>query len=253
MNRVLRERRLSSCEQEKNTLLLSFERRPDMGIDFTMTITDRNKSEEFIEFYRGIGVPLVFCILGRGTATGEILDYLGLEASEKSVLIGMVPQHRAREFVHMTRKTMWLDVPGNGILLTVPVASMGSAKTMRFLVDDEQIESGGEIMEKEHTHELIVVVTNQGYTDFVMDAARSKGAAGGTMVHAKGTGMEIAKKFFGVSIAEEKEMIFIVAPAADRRAIMQEVIDQAGVRTKAQSLVFSLPVSAIAGLRQVED
>ena len=68
--------------------------------------------------------------------------------------------------------------------------------------------------EQEKTHELIVVITNQGYTDQVMDAARAAGATGGTAVHAKGTGTELAKRFFGVSIASERELIFILARVA---------------------------------------
>ena len=42
-----------------------------------------------------------------------------------------------------------------------------------------------------------------------MEAARGAGATGGTTIHAKGTGMELAKKFFGVSIASERELVFI--------------------------------------------
>ena len=38
------------------------------------------------------------------------------------------------------------------------------------------------------SHELVVVVCNHGYTDDVMDVARSAGAGGGTVLHAKGTG-----------------------------------------------------------------
>ena len=107
-------------------------------------------------------------------------------------------------------------------------------------------------MEKELTHELIVVITNQGYTDKVMDAARAAGATGGTAVHAKGTGTELAKKFFGVSIAAEKELIFILTRTEDRKPIMKAVMAGAGMQTEAQSLVFSLPVSDLAGLRQLD-
>ena len=108
-------------------------------------------------------------------------------------------------------------------------------------------------MEQKLTHELLIVITNQGCTDQVMDAARSAGATGGTSVHAKGTGTELARKFFGVSIAAEKELVFIVAKEETRREIMKAVMTQAGMQTRAQSLVFSLPVSDIAGLRRLED
>ena len=97
-------------------------------------------------------------------------------------------------------------------------------------------------MESKSTHELLIVITNQGHTDQVMAAARSAGATGGTSVHAKGTGTDLAHKFFGVSIAAERELVFILVKADDRREIMKAVMTQAGMQTAAQSLVFSLPV-----------
>ena len=105
-------------------------------------------------------------------------------------------------------------------------------------------------MEKELTHELIVVIANQGATDRVMDAARAAGATGGTAVHAKGTGTELAKKFFGVSLAAEKELIFILSAAETRKPIMKAIMEKAGMQTDAQALAFSLPVTDLAGLRQ---
>ena len=131
----------------------------------------------------------------------------------------------------------------------MPVRSIGGAAARDYLIQQEAEEH----MESKRTHELLIVITNQGCTDQVMDAARSAGATGGTSIHAKGTGTELARKFFGVSIAAEKELVFIVAAAESRRDIMKAVMAQAGMQTKAQSLVFSLPVSEIAGLRLLEE
>ena len=104
----------------------------------------------------------------------------------------------------------------------------------------------------EQTLELIIVITNQGCTDKVMDAARAAVATGGTSIHAKGTGAELARKFLGVAIAAERELIFILARKEDRSPIMKAVMSQTGIHSAAQSLAFSLPVSDIAGLRQLD-
>ena len=58
-------------------------------------------------------------------------------------------------------------------------------------------------------YELIVVILNEGHSDMVMDAARSAGAGGGTVLHAKGTGAIGTEKFFGVTLANEKDVIYI--------------------------------------------
>ena len=106
-------------------------------------------------------------------------------------------------------------------------------------------------MEKETKSVLIVAVVDKGNTNLVMDSARSAGASGGTVVKAKGTGAEIAK-FFGVSISEEKEMIYIVAQREKRDDIMRAIIEKAGSNTDAHGVVFTLPVDGVVGIKAFE-
>lgn len=103
------------------------------------------------------------------------------------------------------------------------------------------------------SHELIMAIMNEGYSDTVMDAARSAGAGGGTVLHAKGTGRERAEKFFGVSLADEKDVVYIVAHAEEKAAIMQAIADNAGPGTRAGAICFSLPISQVAGLRERDE
>lgn len=65
-------------------------------------------------------------------------------------------------------------------------------------------------------YELIVAIVNRGHVDTVMDAAREAGAMGGTVVHAKGTNPGGTSQFFGMSIAEEKEMLLILSAGCDK-------------------------------------
>ena len=55
-----------------------------------------------------------------------------------------------------------------------------------------------------------------------------------------------------MSIAAEKELIFILTREETRVPIMKAIMARAGMQTEAQSLVFSLPVSGIAGLRRLD-
>lgn len=216
------------------------------GAVLMITITDRSRGETFANWYQSQGIPLVMTALGHGTATTEILDYLGLEATEKAVLFCVAA--RSPRLVRRAAKDLWLDVPGRGILMTVPISSMGVA-AKEYLLQGQEAE---ECMESKQTHELIVAIARQGHTDQVMNAARSAGATGGTIVHAKGAGTDLAKKFFGVSIATEREMVFILTKEENRKDIMKAIVSQAGLKTDAEAMVFSMPVSDIAGLRQLD-
>ena len=217
------------------------------GVNLFITITDRSRADQFASWFRSHGISLVLTVLGEGTATTEVLDYLGLEATEKAVLFCVAP--RSPRMVRQAARELWLDVPGQGVLMTVPVNSIGGSAAKEYLLHEQEGEAA---MEREITHDLIVVITNQGYTDLVMDAARQAGATGGTAIHAKGIGTELVQKFFGVSIASEQEMIFILTKAEAKKPIMKAIMAKAGIQSPAQSLVFSLPVEGVAGLRELE-
>ena len=214
-----------------------------------IVITDRSRGGEFAAWFQSQGAALVLSALGQGTAATEVLDYLGLEATEKAVLLLAAP--RSGPIVRRAARELWLDVPGRGILMTVPISSVGGARARDYLLSWQAEEDDD--MDRDITHELIVVIANRGHTDQVMDAARSAGAAGGTTIHAKGTGTELARKFLGVSLAAEKEIVFILAKEADRKPIMKAVMTQAGMSTRAQAVAFSLPVTDLAGLRLLEE
>ena len=218
------------------------------GADLIITITERSLQEAFTEWFQAKNIPLVLATYGRGTATTEILDCLGLEDTEKAVLFCV--SARSAQLVHQAAKDLWLDVPGRGILIAVPISSIGGSAARDFLLQQEEAVKQ---MDRELTHELIVVITNEGYTDRVMDLARAAGATGGTSIHAKGTGTDKDQKFFGVSIAAEKEVIFILTRTETRNAIMKAIMNNAGLQSEAKSLVFSAPVSAMAGLRKLEN
>ena len=103
-------------------------------------------------------------------------------------------------------------------------------------------------MSGEKQFDLIIVITNQGYSEDVMAAAKKGGATGGTILGARGTGMGEIEKFFGISLQHEKEILMIVTPRERKQAIMQSVCREMGLHSPAQSISFSVPVEDVAGL-----
>lgn len=220
---------------------------------FMMTsILDRHKAKKFMAFYQEYGVQVILHTLGRGTAASEMLDYFGLEAVEKVLMISVVTREIWREVKRGLQEKMRIDVPGTGIAFIVPLSSIGGKKQLQFLTEHQKFVKGEESVLKDTKHELLVVIANQGYTDLIMDAARREKAGGGTVIHAKGTGMTGAEKFLGVSLADEKEIVFIVVKREDKNNIMRAIMDYAGLGSKARSIVFSLPVTSTAGMRLLE-
>ena len=222
-------------------------------LNLMTTIVDRNQVRKYLHLYEEEGLQIMLITLGDGTASGDVLDYLGLEATEKAVIFSVLTDENFYKTKKSLQKKLQIDAPGGGIAFIVPFSSIGGKKALQFFTVGQDFQKEEESALKDTTYELVIVIANQGYIEMVMDAARGAGAYGGTVIHAKGTGMEQAEKFMGVSLAAEKEMIFIVAKKEQKNDIMKAVMEQAGLDTKAKSIVFSLPVTDTAGLRLLED
>ena len=164
-----------------------------------VTITNRNKRKDFQTFFKEYGLPVFLETIGRGTAQSEVLDYFGLEESEKLLFLAIVTGETWKKLRRGLITKMLIDVPGTGVSFIVPLSSVGGRKTLQFLVNEQEFEKEEETSMKDTDYELLVAIANQGYIDTVMDAARAAKAGGGTVIHAKGTGMELAKKYLGSS------------------------------------------------------
>ena len=218
-----------------------------------VTITDRRSTDAFLALYAEFGVTVSLRTVGSGTAVQETLSTLGLERTEKAVLFAMITADTWPKLQKELRHRLRIDVPGTGIAFTIPVSSIGGKRALQFLTEDQNFQIGEETTLKDTKYELLIVIANQGYSGLIMDAARSENAGGGTVIHAKGTGMERAEQFLGVSLAAEKEMVLIVIKREDKNRIMRAIMDQAGTASKARSVILSLPVTSTAGLRLLED
>lgn len=216
------------------------------------TITDRQLLPRFIAMYQIHGITVNLIALGHGTVTGEMARYF-LDRTEKAVCFAVVTENVWRNAKRMLRNRLHIDVPGTGVAYLVPMSSIGGRRELAFLTDGQNYTRGEESSLKGTQRELIIIISNQGYNDLVMDAARDAGAYGGTVIHARGTGMERAEKFLGISLASEKDMTFIVAKTSQKDRIMQSVMLKAGMNTPAKAIAFSLPVTDTAGLRLLED
>ena len=225
-----------------------------MGNLYLMTtIVDRKIVEKYLQLYRENNLHIMYLTLGYGTASNEIMDYLGLDSTEKAVAFSVLEEETWNIIKKQLQKKLKIDAPGGGIAFIIPLSSIGGKKTLQFLLEKTDYQRQEESTLKNTTHELIVIIAQQGYSDIIMDAAREGGAYGGTIIHAKGTGMEVAEKFMGVTLAAEKEIIYIVSKTELKNDIMKSVMTKAGLNSKVKAICFSLPVTDTAGLRLIED
>lgn len=212
-------------------------------MNFVISIINPEKSDAFSRICDEMKLPLVLSLYGRGTATRSMLEMLGLDSADKRVVMTIANAEQTKNLLRAEREKLYIDAPGHGIAVSVPVKSIGGGKNLAILSQGQPEFKPPELS---FEYELLVAVTGEGHTDDVMDAARSAGAGGGTLLHAKGSGTAYAEKFLNISLTHEREMVLIVAKKDIKAAIMTSILKSCPPNSV---ILFSLPISDTAGFQ----
>ena len=97
-------------------------------------------------------------------------------------------------------------------------------------------------------HEMIMCIVNAGFSETVMEAAKSAGARGGTILNGRGTANKEAESFFHIAIQPEKEVVMILVDKEIKDDVLHALYEKAGLDTMGQGIAFSLPVDEVVGL-----
>ncbi len=215
-------------------------------MNWILTIIEPPQKPAYEQILTKLDLKVSLELKGRGTATKRLLDRLGVENKPKCVIFSAAGETSTQRLMQAVRRKLFIDAPGNGISVAVPIKSIGGTKTLEYMQGkDADYKTPAQ---SEYDTELILAIANEGFSDTVMDAAREAGARGGTILHAKGTAKGQEDKFYNFTLSDEKEMILIVTSTEDKAAIMRAILKQCGPSSEAGAITFSLPVSAAMGL-----
>lgn len=125
-------------------------------------------------------LPMQLQAYAHGTASREMMDMLGLDSGEKSLLLTMMPKTDADDLLIRLRRELRLGLSGSGIAFTVPIS--GANKRVLQMVQQVCQEKPKPEMRRalmqENDYQIIVALVNQGYSEEVMAAARPAGRGG---------------------------------------------------------------------------
>jgi hypothetical protein len=218
-------------------------------------IVDWSRQKLVTTAFEKAGACLQYIAKGKGTASKEILDILGIGATEKAVVLSLEGEGRLKSLLKDIASKVGLWERGAGVAFSVPLSSINTPSLAMFAPQEEVVQVNSEaqseevnIIETKKRCDLIMCILNQGYSDEFMAEARKAGAGGGTVLSVRGTTRRGLVKFFGISVQDEKEIILILSTHEKRNAIMSAVSEKFGAQSEAAGLVFSLPADNITGI-----
>lgn len=227
-------------------------------------IVDRGSTKKLVEILREEHVRLHFICLAEGTAGSDIMALLGLDDSNKSLVLCLQPSAATPGMMKKISERLKLRKAGKGIAFTLPLSGV-SASILKILADSvpnsDVTTTCKEKGEKEvdstkrpgSKYDLILSVVKQGHVDDVMDAAKSAGARGGTVLHGRRAEVGEGVGFFGMPVQMERDIVAILAQHGNKNEIMKAIAAKCGMSTEANGIVLSLPVDEIEGLGEQEE
>ena len=213
------------------------------------SIVERGQGAAMLRLYRKRQVPIHLQCAGKGTATSEIMDILGLGGSEKDIIISIAARPAVLVLLEKLDDELRGAAPGKGIAFAVSLTAVSSLIAAFIDRKTRAEDEGSGSMDNQQRSSMILVTVNQGFTDAVMDTARKAGARGGTIIKGRWAGDESFAETNGITTLQaEKEMIFIVVPTEIRNKVMDAVTRQHGLRTEAGAMVTAIAVEQLVHL-----
>lgn len=209
-------------------------------LEMLVVIVEHNKASKVLHLADEKGVTASVAMLGRGTASRTIFDYLGLNDKKKAVLMLFGKTEEITDLADYLVEKLEMDKPNHGI------AYIESAFNV-FGTEDNA--NGSENIKRgENMYNAIYTIVEKGNADDVIKAAEKAGSRGGTVMHARGSGSEEARKVFNMLIEPEKEIVLIISEEAKTKDIVESIRKETGIEEQGKGIIFVTRVVNTYGL-----
>lgn len=165
---------------------------------------------------------------GKSSADNALWRFMGFDGEKRNILLTAVEKEQLQNFLKSEEE---LHKKIRFVSVVIPY---------RLDVEQILIQENKEVMD----YSMIETICSYGYSQEVMDKARSLGATGGTIIQAHGTAKEEDVEFFGNKITKDKEIVLIVVQNQYRDKIMEGINSLECIKNNenGSGIVFALPV-----------
>lgn len=187
------------------------------------------------------GVKAGIISMAKGTAHGHFLEVLKINDLRKEIVTLVVKSDVAKETIKNICEDMRFDKAHHGILFSHSLSEVVASKN--------KVHEIAEINEeKEIMYKAIYVIVENGKADDVVDAAKKAGARGGTVMHARESGLHETQRYFSIEIEPEVEKVLIIVDTAAKDTIIEAIKDHLDINESGEGIIFVLDINEAYGL-----
>lgn len=206
-------------------------------------ILGENQCQKFVRIAKKKHISSGIIMLGKGTVKSATLNLLGIKSQKKEIVNILLEKETAKEVLDFFTKEFQLHEPGHGIAYTAPVIIAS-----QIISNNQGICNIMQGMEGEGMFKKLTVIVNRGMAEDVMDIARKSGVKGGTIMHGRGVGSELAAKLFGMEIEPEKELVMILMPSELIDKVVNDLFQELHLDNPGNGILLVEPIMEVRGL-----
>lgn len=204
-------------------------------------IVDFGKGSKVVQLAKQFGISGGTVLLGKGTIRSKLLEFLAITDVRKEVVLMVAKKETALEVAEHLDERLQFSKPHHGIAFTTSVNTViGNRKVLM----SEKKENKGEDPVMYHA---ITTIVEKGKAEEVIEAARTAGSKGATIINARGSGIE---KLFSMEIEPEKEIVLILSEVAQTDAIVASIRDKLHIDEPGHGIIYVQDVHRTYGLYQ---
>ncbi len=216
-----------------------------------ITIVSRNKTNRVVKASRRKRAEGATIIHGQGTGIERCKTFWGIPMEpEKDIIFTVVSDEHAEDVLDIISKSVKMSKPGNGVAFILDITRFTGAVHLhkkKQKPTDQPLKS----MDITAQFELIVTIVDKGFCEEIIEASREAGAAGGTILHGRGTGVHEHAKLFSLNIEPEKEVILTLVPHKITDKVLEVIVKAGELDKPGKGIAFVLNVEKVLGINHL--
>lgn len=214
-------------------------------------ILSENQCQKCIRLAKEQGIRAGLVTIGRGTVNSSVLNLLGIKSEKKEMVNFLLTKEKSEQLLDYFDEKLQLNKPGHGIAYTTQVLAVAGHPDLK--TGKKQNIANTAQAEAESMFNKITVIVDRGMSEDVIDIARKAGVQGGTILHGRGVGAEIATKLFGVEIEPEKELVIMLTPKDLVDKVVRALSDGLHLHKPGKGVLFIEPILDARGLFELSN
>lgn len=221
-------------------------------IQMLTLILSENQSNKCVRLLKEKELNDGMVIIGRGTVSSSVLNILGIKNQRKDIVQILLKKDKAEEILDYFDDVLQLKKPGHGIAYTTPVIFASGLTGQE--TDNRQVAANTDKNpEGKSMFNKMTVIVDRGMSNDVMEIALKEGVRGGTILHGRGAGAEIATNLFGVKIEPEKELVIILMPNDLVDKVANALSEELHLDEPGKGILFVEPIIDTRGLLEMNE